>query len=159
MNEKKSNTEKAVDEINNFREAMRKATENSDDVKDGISTVEEEQQEPEFVLFDAIAESSINTLQMDAVVESMNKIADKLGDDLTSELCTIMAVLMSNSAFNAIMFYDDLLREQINEKFKEYDSIINDISAVTNGMNGAMEVFKKRIGDIQDKLGLDNAKK
>ena len=157
MSENKINEQ--INNMKNFQKNMKKASEETQDVKDGISTPEEEQQEPSYILFNAITDNCIQTLQLDAVANSMNKIGEKLGDDLTAELCTIMAVLMSQTAFNAVMFYDDILNKGLDEKFKEYDQIINNISATTTGINGSMEVFKTRIGEIQKKLGLDNSKK
>ncbi len=157
MSENKINEQ--INNMKNFQENMKKASEETADVKDGVTTPEEEQQEPSYVLFNAITENCIQTLQLESVAASMNKIGDKLGDDLTAELCTVMAVLMSQTAFNAVMFYDDILNKSLDEKFKEYDTIINDVSATTKGINGAMEVFKTRIGEIQKKIGLDNTKK
>lgn len=157
MRENKINEQ--INNMKNFQENMKKASEGNQDVKDGITTPDEEQHDPSYVLFNAITENCIHTLQLDTVSKSMNKIGEKLGDDLTTELCTVMAVLMSHTAFNAVMFYDDILNQGLDEKFKEYDTIINNISATTNGINGSMEVFKTRIGELQKKLGFDNSKK
>lgn len=157
MSENKAS--KQINSIKEFQENMKKSVDESPDVKDGVSTAEEEHKEPSYVLFNAITENCIKTLQLDAVSDSMNKIGDKLGDDLTAELCTVMAVLMSQTAFNAVMFYDEILNEELDRKFKEYDTIINNVSATTKGINGSMEIFKKRISEIQHTLHLDNSKK
>ena len=53
----------SIEELKAFRKNLNAAAEDNEDVRNGISTPEEEKQEPEFQMYDVIAETSIQILQ------------------------------------------------------------------------------------------------
>lgn len=148
----------AVKSIENFKNNMKEATKHTKDVKEGSCTPEDEQKEPAYILYDGIADGSISILESPVFIEGFKKISDKLGDEVSRSLAEMLAIAMTKSAYSAITFYDDLLKAELQKQFDNYGSSLNGVIAKTNGINGAMEVFKKRIGDMENKLKIDSIK-
>lgn len=140
-----NNAEKAINDIKNFEKALEEASNNEDAQNDPNA-------QAALLMYQSISETCIETLQMDLVVDVMNKIADKVGNELATDICSMMALIMTNSAYNAIMFYDQMLNNNLIPKFKEYDEVINNLAGTTQGINSAMEVFKKRLNELQEKV-------
>ena len=140
-----NNAEKAIDDIKNFEKALKEASNNEDAQNDPNA-------QAALLMYQSISETCIETLQMDLVVNVMNKIADKVGNELATDICSMMALIMTNSAYNAIMFYDQMLNNNLIPKFEEYDEVINNLAGTTQGINSAMEVFKKRLNELQEKV-------
>ena len=149
MSENKLNNDEAIDQMKRFKELLKEASKNTEEVKSGELTPEDEQESPEYILFDNIADCCISSLQMEPVIEIMNKLADKFGDDIASDLCSMMALVMANSAFNAIAFYDKLVSKLLAESFNSYNDALNDTIARVDGINSAMEVFKRKFEDLR----------
>lgn len=145
-------TEQAISEIQHFQEKLH-------DQKPDIDPelLDPDDKDPHVLLYEQITDHCIEVLQMPTIAEAMNAIGDKLGDDVATNLCTVMAIIMTNAAFNAITFYDGILKEELNPIFKDYNTLINDISGTVKGHDGALEVFKQRLANVQKKLGLDNS--
>lgn len=140
-----NNAEKAINDIKNFEKALEEASNNEDAQNDPNA-------QAALLMYQSISETCIETLQMDLVVDVMNKIADKVGNELATDICSMMALIMTNSAYNAIMFYDQILNNNLIPKFEEYDEVINNLAGTTQGINSAMEVFKKRLNELQEKV-------
>lgn len=140
-----NNAEKAIDDIKNFEKALKEAS-NNEDAQNDPNT------QAALLMYQSISETCIETLQMDLVVDVMNKIADKVGNELATDICSMLALIMTNSAYNAIMFYDQMLNNNLIPKFEEYDEVINNLAGTTQGINSAMEVFKKRLNELQEKV-------
>ena len=135
-----------------FNDAVKKAAENSQDVKDGKSTVEEEMQEPENILYNEIAETSIRILSDKIVHESFDIIAKELSIESMQALTSILAIIMTRSAFEAILFYDELLKKELSKQFGEQVHHINLLKSDVMGHNGALKVFKAQLEEIKKQL-------
>jgi len=137
-----------VKELNHLREELKHAAMNSDDVKEGVSTPEEELKEPGYIIYDAIVETVVNILSSDIVTKSFAKIAESLPEDTTKTLVELLATCMSNSAHHAIMLYDGMLKQELTAQFNNYGNALNNCIATVNAQKGAIEVFRKQIGDL-----------
>ena len=147
-----------IEAIKRAQEAVNKSADDAEDVKDGTVTADEERQEPAYKLFNGIAETSIKILSMPTVASLINDIGDKLGDDLAKRLTEALTICMTNSAYMAVNFYDDLLKDELTKQFKEVDQNFNKLSADINAHTGVLEVHNKKISDIEKKMTIDDLK-
>lgn len=147
-----------INVIKRAQEAVNKSADDAKDVKDGIVTADEERKEPAYVLFNGIAETSIKILSMPTVATLINDIGDKLGEDLAKRLTEALTICMTNSAYMAINFYDDLLKDELTKQFKEVDQNFNKLGADVNAHSGVLEVHNKKISDIEKRLTIDDLK-
>lgn len=149
----------AIDGIEAFKDRLKKATEETEDVKNGDATPEEEQKEPDYILFNAIADNSIEIMKMPIMVDFFSKISTKLGEDLTENLIEMLAIIVSNSSYAAVQFYDSLLKEELGAQFQNVGDAFNALGADVNAHTGALEVFKDRLTNIEKRLSsLDDGK-
>lgn len=149
----------SVESIKNFQNKMEEAAGKTEDVKDGTSTKEEEKQEPAYVLFSAIAETSINILQMPAVIETFDAVSAKIGDELTKKLIEAITLIMTNSAYQAVSFYDGMLKDELNKELDNISNSINMVAADVNAHTGVLEVFKARLDKFEKGNKIDEIKK
>lgn len=145
----------SVNELKQCQENIKKKAEESDDVKDGKCTAEEELREPAYVLYNQIAESSIRILQLPEVVNIFAKLSSNIGDDIAKALVELMALTMTQSAHQAVLFYDDLLKTELTKQFDNIGEHLNDTRAIVEGHTGALSVFKTQLNEIQSKLKKD----
>jgi len=117
---------------------------------------EEKNTNPSFVLYDAIATSSISLLEDSEVVKTFKKIAENVGEDISKSLVELMAIVMTQSAYHAIIFYDKLLKKELDIQFNHIAENMNILKADTDGHHEVLKVFKKQLGDIQNKIKLEN---
>ena len=150
------NLNDSIDEIRRFQENLNKAAETNDDVKAGISTPEEEKEEPEFQMYDVIAETTIKILQNEHVVNTFNELAKKVGDELTKSLIESISIMMTNSAFNAILWYDKLMEKNIVPQFNALVEKVNMLDADVTGYGGAIRVLKEKVSLIEKQSQINN---
>lgn len=156
--EPKSGLDRSIDDILKYRENLEKCAENTEDVKKGNCTAEDEKQEPGYLLYQAISESSIAILQQPTVVKLFETISKDVGEDLAKSLVELFAISMSNSAYNAITFYDQLLKGELTKQFDHYGDYLNATTATVKAHDGVLEVLNKRVSDIENNIKLREVK-
>ena len=144
--------------LNEFNDSLRKAAENSENVKEGRCTVEEQMQEPGFILFNGISETSIKLLQDPEISKIFDILTKELKDESVKALVNLLVLTMTHSAYNSIIFYDDLLKMEIRNQFDNIIHATNETMSTVAAHHGVLEVFKKRIGEIEKKLQIDEFK-
>lgn len=115
-------------------------------------TSDEDKEEPGYILYSAILETSKSILNTDTFVEAYDRIKDKLGSEETKSLFTIISLAMTHSAYNAIQLYDHMLISQLNNTVNTWNDTISKISGIVNGHHGALEVFNHRISKLEELL-------
>lgn len=150
--------DEAVSNIKSFQEKMKEASANTKDVKDGVATPEEEQQEPAYRLYNQIAETCINVIKLPTFQQGFAEVSKSIGPETAQKLVEMMVLSMAHSAHNAIAFYDSLLKKELDNQFQNLGKAINQLGGTVNGHTGALEVFKQRLGEISKKLQLDELK-
>lgn len=145
----------SINELKQFQEAVKKAAEQSPDVKDGKVTAEEELQEPGYMLYNQIAESSIKILELPEVVKAFAKLTETFGEETSKSLVELFALTMTQSSYQAVLFYDSLLKEELGKQLDNIGVHLNGAKADIEGIKPALTVFKKQIGEIQKKLEID----
>ena len=152
----KTRLDESIKALNEFKQNLFKASENTEDVKNGDCTPEDERQEPDYKLYNSIADTSIEILKGETVANLFNKIADKLGEDLSKELCEVMAICMTHSAYQAVVFYDGLIKNELGKQFDHISDHLNSMAGVLNGHDGALQVFKSKINDLENEKKLSD---
>lgn len=151
----KTPLDKSVEDLNRWKEDINKSAEEAEDVKEGRCTAEEERKEPAYVLYNQIAESSIHILQLPEIVSTFAMISETVGEKTGKALVELMAIAMSQSAYQAICFYDELLKEELSKQFNHVGEHLNIARADIDAHTSALSVFRKQLNDIQNKMKID----
>lgn len=120
-------------------------------MKDGVSTPDEEKQEPDYILYDKIAENTISILQLPTFEKGFEKLASKTDDETAQMMAEMMAVAMCHSSFSAIVFYDNLLKDELKKQFDIFSESLNRVIGTVNAHDGVMQIFKERLGKLEEK--------
>ena len=151
--------EESINDIKNLQDAVKTYAENSDDVKSGKCTKEDELNEPGYILYQHIAESTINILQNPEIVNAFKNISGELSEEVSKNLVTIMAVSMTQAAHHAVLFYDDLLKQELTKQFDEIAKYLNNTKADVEGSKSAISLLRKKISDIENAIKINNFNK
>ena len=149
----------SIDDIKNFQKDMEEASGNTEDVKNGTATKEEEQQEPAYILYKGISESSIGIMQSPIIVNMFEALSEQLGEETTKKIVEAFTIMMTTSAYNAVVFYDELLKKELTQQFDNVSKAFSNIGANVTAHTGVLEVFKKRLDEISKSLQIDEIKK
>lgn len=142
----------SIESMEKCKEAVEKAFTDKEEVKDGTVSEEEAKSNPAYRLFNGIADTSIEVLNMPSVAETMKEIGEKLGEETSKKLTTMLVLIITNVAFSAVNFYDDLLKEELNANFNEFGKMYTEAAATINAHTGVLEVLNKKVGDIENSL-------
>ncbi len=134
-----------------FKEYIQDAPNNEEA---GNEAPEDISEEPEFEneLFNAIIDTSINILKTEAVQEMFDELKKELSPQCTGTLVKLLTVVMSQSAYHAIMFHDELLRMEL---IKQFDSLIHHINLNKQDigeMKSHIQVANKKISMLHEHL-------
>lgn len=138
----------AVEDIKKLKAGAKKVAENSEDVKSGKCTVEDEMAEPAFRLYDQIANANIEILQNPEMVKAFNNIAECTSDELASNLAVVVAVAMTQASHQAILFYDELLKHEIDTALDYVYEGLNNMAADNEGLHKAFTAMKNKIDEL-----------
>ena len=152
---KEINLDASVAELEDMQQKLHDAAEHTQDVQNGDATPEEEREEPEYILFSKITETTLEILKLPSFVEGFKTISLILGEESSKKVAEMIAVAMAHSAISAIMFYDEYLSQQLVKQFNNFAKALNDTIAVVNAMEPAMEIYKKRSADIEKRLQIE----
>lgn len=138
-----------IDELVRRQKEAYKAAAETEDVKAGNCTADDERQEPGFILYNQISKNVIEILNKPEVAKVFANIGKVMGDELSKEFISVIALSMSVSAHNAITFYDSLLKKELDAQFDNIGHHINLCKADIVGHQSVLEVFKKRLDEIE----------
>ena len=137
-------------------EATRKMNEEDESREENDSKNQNnENTDPAYVLYNAIADNSIELLRNETVINTFRKIADTVGEDVSKSIIEMMAILMSQSAYHAIVFYDTLLKKELDNQFNHFAAHINTNRADIDAHSGVLKVFKQQLSTIQNSLKIE----
>jgi hypothetical protein len=110
------------------------------------------------ILFKQISETSIEILQTPEVEAMLDKISQNSGlnQNSMSALVSLIAICMTHSAHNAILFYDDLLKKELTKQMDNISHHMNLCKADIEGIKGAIQIHQKQIGIINNSLKIDD---
>lgn len=139
----------------------------NENVKKSIDNIKKVQGEinnnPEFskeenklgnVLFNQITECSIEILKNPEINKALKNIENEhdLKESSITSLINIIAIAMSESAYNAILFYDDLLKKELQRQIDHIGNHINTSKSDIEGMKSVLLIHQKRIEELKNNL-------
>ena len=152
MEKQKNNLfDDAIKDLENMRRAMKESLKQSEEVKEGNNN-ENQINDPSYVLFDQITKSTIEILKQPELEKIFGKISETLGDDTAKGLIEIFSASMTHSAYEAIVFYDGLLKIELSNQFDNIGKFINNLAADIKAHNAVLEVHKKDINEIKEEI-------
>lgn len=143
---------KSIESVKKASDELINIAKQSDDVKSGKCTLEEELKEPGYVLFRQISESSIKILENTAINQAVEELSEHIGKDATVHLAELITIAMTNAAYYAVLSYDDILKEELSKQFENISHHINLSKSDIEGHAAVLSVFRKRISDIEDRI-------
>lgn len=149
--------EQYIEQIKDMRNTVRKIAENAPEVKEGKITVEDELQEPAYVLYNNIIDSVVSYFEMPGIQTSWRVIADKIGADAAGGIMSIMAVGISHCSYQAVLHHDEILKREIENQFELIIKRCNDNTADATACKGAISVLRADIEKITSRFKLEEA--
>lgn len=150
---------------NPFNDTINKFNKKTNDIDNETRKMDEnndkdkENDNPGYILYNAIANSSIELLKNDTVINTFKKLSDKLGEDLSKSIVEMFAILLTQSSYQSVLFYDSLLKKELDIQFKHYTEHINIAKADISAHHDVLKVLRKQLNDIQDKLKIKEFEK
>lgn len=150
-----SSLNNSIDDIKKWQDALHKQAEESEDVKNKKCTIEDEKREPAFMLYNQIAETSVKLLQLPEIVAAFAMLSKSIGEDEAKTLVEVLALTMTQSAYQAICFYDELLKAELTKQFDNVGEHLNTTRADVEAHSGVLAVFRKQLSEIQNKMKIE----
>ena len=130
---------------------MQESIDDIDLTKEKMDKKADDKDEPGYILYSAILNTSKEILSSPVFAESFKKIEKVLGTEETKSLLTVLSLAMTHSSYNTIQLYDMLLTENVNKMIGDINEELGTLRGTINGHQGAMEVFKKRLDKLEGK--------
>lgn len=143
---------KSIESLKRASDELVNIAKESDDVKSGKCTLEEELNEPAYVLFNQISESSVKILENEAINQAVIELSKQIGEDASIHLAELITIAMTNAAYYAVLSYDNLLKKELTKQFENVSHHINLSKSDIEGHAAVLTVFRKRLSDIEDRL-------
>lgn len=147
-----------ISDCNKIKEGIEKIASEDNDVKEGRCTKEDQMKEPGYLLFSQISDSVVQILSDERVISSLTNMVNFMGNDKDSKLeisksfIETISVIMTNASYQAVLFYNDMLKEELTKQLDHMVDGLNTTRADVKGISMAIDVFKKRINDIEKTL-------
>lgn len=145
--------------INKTRAAVNESWANSEDVKSGKVTVEDEQKEPSHVLYNGIIDSTINVLKAPATVNALTSMSKGMELSAVGDMLGFIALAISTAAYNSITLYDGLIKDEISKQLQMFVDKINECTAEIMAHKSVLEVHSKRLTEIEKRLNISDIQK
>jgi len=134
---------KHQEEFNVMAEKLSKETE---DVKAGLSSPEEEMDDPLIKLMDNMSKSIIEVLQDPETAKHYNILEKEgLSVQAINSLIQIITISIATTSSHSVLLYDNLMEKRLQPIFDTYYHKINKLSADNEGMVAAIETLRDRI--------------
>ena len=154
MQEKFNPLAQAAKDIESLADSVRQIAAESPDVKAGRISVEDELKEPGYVLYTQIAKCTASIFSNQMVADTLKHLGSKIGEEAAADIMNLLAVCMTQASHQAIVFYDDLLKVELKQHMDRIIEQTNKNSATLQANNSVLQVYRKAINAINQKLML-----
>ena len=112
-------------------------------------------------LFLEISKMVANILNTEKIQETFKSIANNpnIGMETTKEIIDVISVTSTMASYNAVVFYDELLKAELDIQFEHFVKNINEIKADYEGVKTAMLIYKKELDMIKEGKTIEDFKK
>jgi len=159
MEQKKHRLETDSVDYEVIQKKLREIAEQSEDVKSGKITVEDELKEPMYVLYGNILKSTTDILRTEETKKLFDKLIGKFGEDTTADLMEFFAAAITQASYNSVVFYDGLLKQELTREFGKFGDPLNQCIADVKAHSGVLSVFRKRIEALEKVAKVEEIKK
>jgi hypothetical protein len=139
----------SIDDFKKAQDDIKEVIKNSDKVKSGESTLEDELKEPGYILYNNITEVCISILNDEQVKKRFVELGSSLGLTTVKTLVELIAVIMTQSSYQTILMYDNMLKKEISEQFSRYGNNLNILKSSTDAHESVLRVFKEKISKLE----------
>lgn len=127
--------------------------------KSGKKKDEEVEKDPSMILFQSIVESTKRMLESDTVNKLFADIATRIGTPTTKSLIEVLSTLMTFSAHNALIVYDELLKAEMQTQFDHISEHINFAKADIAAHDAVLKIHGKAIEEIKSSIQIEKFSK
>ena len=128
-------------------------------IKEDMEKMNKEEN-PGSILLGNLTETILKILQNKELLEMFKKLETQgLNPETIKMLVNIIALVSTHAAYHSILFYDDLLKDELTKQFNSMAEFMNIMKADINGISGACVVYKTKIGELENKLKIDEISK
>lgn len=110
-------------------------------------------------LYMSITDTMVTLFNLESVKSAYAKLSESLSEEASNDLLMLLILIMTHASYNSIATYDALLKAELTDQLQKYGDQLNLIAATVNGHTGVLEVFKKRIGELEKKNKIDEVTK
>lgn len=97
----------------------------------------------------------LETSETQAIFTELSKI---LGDK-TESLVNLLVFTMTHSAYSAIIYYDELLKNELANQFDHMTEFVNNMNADITAMKSVIKVHSKKIDEINQNADISKFRK
>lgn len=153
-------TENTLKVLKTMKKAFNETAKLDEAVVNGDLTEEEMLNEPSYLLYNQLLDSAIDIFEREDIQTLIIEIGKELNNPNVSQyIAQLLALVSCISTNNAIHFYDDIITKIIKDRFKEVVDGLNRNFADITSHQATLEVLSKKMGDIENKLQIDEIKK
>lgn len=145
--------DQTIDELSNTLKNIEKQNKSNKSKKKDKSS--EEEKDPSMILFQSIIESTREMLKSETVLKAFGEISKVIGTDTTKSLIEVMATLMTYSAHNALIIYDELLKSEMQVQFDHISDHINLAKADIAAHQAVIQIHKKSIEELKSAMDIN----
>lgn len=149
---KKKESDSFVDSLRAAAQAMEDVVDEREDVKDGRVSKEEILNSKAFMLFSAILNTSEQTFLREDVQKLMLTVGESIGEKASQSLVQLLILLISTIVYDALSFYDEQLKKEIDSNFGPLINNVNANHADIQAQDGALKVFRKKLSIFENLL-------
>ena len=115
-------------------------------------------------LYDAISDASISILSLPSVNRAFEILKNKIGNENAKSLIEMLAVVMTNSAMNAVVYYDSKQDPMLEKMFNDFKERINLHGSIIDGHEDILKIYRNKVDALEHdvkmlKMYLDNRNK
>lgn len=112
------------------------------------------------VLFNNISDAVIKIFETPEVIKGLDKVRDEMNVPECSikSLVEVMAVCTVNAAYEAVLFYDDLLKKELTKQFDHMVKQINLGNSEIEAHRSVLEIHRNKINEISNSIKLNSLK-
>jgi hypothetical protein len=148
-----------IDAVKAESEAFNKSLKELDKKKKENPDMENDGNEVGYVLYKAILDSNIRMMETKQVEDIFNKLSISIGEDSALSIVALFITCMNNSSYNALTFYDELLKGELNQQFEPMCTNINKNHIDIQTLTQVLEIHKKSISELKEAITINNINK
>lgn len=152
-NQQINKLDEIIKELQNGAKVFDDNIPNLDEVKDGTLTEDEAKKEPSILLFRTTLSTAVETLNSDLMRNKFKEMIDNgFTEEMAADLLSSIAIDVACSVFKSIIYYDDLLKDQLTKQFDNIADYFNIMRSEVSGTQKAMVTFTDKLNQLEKEI-------